>query len=140
MNKILEIIVSLQTYFNMLTILQNIKSIIFKVYMAANVTAGEGAESDDDTTHASSFMKNTMVASTMVSGEASETDEEDEGDFTQKGDPYTSPMEAEEALDGDDHVTLTTEMEEAKDANALSIDAKKAGRTKRHRLVYKYDT
>ncbi|KAK3734220.1 hypothetical protein QZH41_003214 [Actinostola sp. cb2023] len=105
--------------------------------MTSNVTSGEGAESDDDSTHAPSFMKNTMVTNTMVSGEASETDEEDEGDDVNKGDPYSSPIEAEEPLPlvDDNAVTLTTTIDEPIDVALLE---KK--RAKRHKLVYKYDT
>lgn len=113
----------------------------FQRYMASNVTCGEGVESDDDSSHAPSFMKNTMVTSTMVSGEASETDEENEGDNVVKEDPYMVPMEAEEPLDGDDHVTLTTEMEDFKDESAAAaLEKKKSERAKRQKLVYKYDT
>lgn len=115
--------------------------------MTSNVTAGEGAESDDDSSSAPSFMKNTMVTNTMVtntmvSGEASETDDEDEGDEAQKGDPYGLPMEAEEPLplEGDSHVALTTEIEEMKEADGGAADKKKVEKVKRHKLEYKYDT
>jgi len=110
--------------------------------MTSNVTAGEGVESDDDSSNTPSFMKNTMVSSTMVSGEASETDEDEEGDVLKKEDPYMVPMEAEEALplDGDDHVTLTTEMEDLNDESVAAFEKKKTERAKRHKLVYKYDT
>ncbi|XP_031562273.1 uncharacterized protein LOC116298068 [Actinia tenebrosa] len=107
--------------------------------MTSNVIAGEGAESDDDEAQSSSFMKNTMISSTMVSGEASETDEEEEVEEIKS--PYSKPMtDSTEQLEGLDSETFSATTDDTEQPNSSSIQSKKVEKAKRHKLVYKYDS
>ncbi|EDO46662.1 predicted protein [Nematostella vectensis] len=104
--------------------------------MSSNVTSGEGDESDDDTCQSLSFMKNTMVTSTMVSGEASETDEEDDADDQQESaDDDKMHQEPVEIDIGDTAIPIKIDNLEVEDPLAT-----KQSKVRRQKLVFKHDT
>lgn len=86
------------------------------------------SEPDQNTT---SFMRNTMVSSTMVSGEASETDDEDDADH-KKG----------KEKDDDDSETDSKHLKEEPDSELQEseLDASTGGKAKRQKIVYKFDS
>ena len=80
-------------------------------------------------------MRNTMVSSTMVSGEASETDDEDDdvADYkkgNEKGD--------------DDSETDSKHLKEDQEADSelqeFELDTSTGVKTKRQKIVYKFDS
>ena len=92
---------------------------------------GDG-ETDQSTT---SFMRNTMVSSTMVSGEASETDDEDDDEV---GDKQRNVKEDEETEEDSKHLKeeqdLNTEIHESELETGAEVKAK------RQKIVYKFDS
>ncbi|RMX45996.1 hypothetical protein pdam_00002050 [Pocillopora damicornis] len=94
------------------------------------VDVASGLEGEPNTT---SFMRNTMVSSTMVSGEASETDDEDEENEENPG----NMKEDEDLATEDKH------LKEEGDADTDILESEQdtsAGKAKRQKIVYKFDS
>lgn len=88
-------------------------------------------ESDQNTT---SFMRNTMVSSTMVSGEASETDDEDEDDDVKQG----NEKEDEDLETEDKH--LKEEQDADAEIQESELDTSTGVKAKRQKIIYKFDS
>lgn len=90
------------------------------------------SEPDQITT---SFMRNTMVSSTMVSGEASETDDED--------DDVADKKKGNEK-DDDDSETESKHLKEDQEPDSelqeFELDTSAGVKTKRQKIIYKFDS
>ena len=89
-------------------------------------------ETDQSTT---SFMRNTMVSSTMVSGEASETDDEDEDEVGDnvKNVKEDAELEAESKL-------LKEKQEFDTEIHEFELETGAEVKAKRQKIVYKFDS
>lgn len=97
------------------------------------VSKRDGTSDIEPDQNSTSFMCNTMVSSTMVSGEASETDDEDDGD--------ADHMKENEKCD-DDSETGSKDLKEEADGELQEseLDASAGVKTKRQKIVYKFDS
>ncbi|XP_068698175.1 uncharacterized protein [Montipora foliosa] len=92
-------------------------------------------QADGETDQSATFMRNTMVSGTMVSGEASETDDEEDDEVA--GQQKTSD-------DGDDLESEGKYLKDSEDLNSeihrVESEAGSETKTKRQKIVYKFDS
>ena len=98
---------------------------------------GKEATSDGEFTGQSttSFMHNTMVSSTMVSGEASETDEEDEDDVGGR----QSHEKEDEGIEREGKC-LKEEQELDTEIHEFELETGAEVKTKRQKIIFKFDS
>ena len=111
---------------------------IFVLLPRAESTRKETQEmqADGETDQSStSFMRNTMVSSTMVSGEASETDDEDDDDI---GDNLKNVKEDDD-LEAESK-NLKEEQEFDTEIHEFELETGAEVKAKRQKIVYKFDS
>lgn len=93
-------------------------------------------QADDESDQSTTFMRNTMISGTMVSGEASETDDEDDDGVTdqEKTNDSNDTLEAAGKPLKDDEELLDAEICD------LEFESGTEVKTKRQKIVYKFDS
>jgi len=96
---------------------------------------GKDATSEGETDHSTTFMRNIMVGSTMVSGEASETDDENDDDVEDK-----ERNVKEDNDSGKESKDLKEEQELGTEIHEFELDTATEVKTKRQKITYKFDS
>lgn len=94
-------------------------------------------QADNESDQSTTFMRNTMISGTMVSGEASETDDEDDDGVTDQektNEGNNDTLEAARKPFKDDEELLDAEICD------LEFESGTEVKTKRQKIVYKFDS